>query len=99
MLPCERAGCSVVAPVPNRWRAYALHHKGIHKAVTVTAAPDVTAWDLGRALLVGVLLGVLGGLSHMPRVAHNAHPSAGCTRRTTPVVLRLKRERLGTGGI
>ena len=25
-------------------------------------APDVTAWDLGRALLVGVLLGVLGGL-------------------------------------
>lgn len=24
--------------------------------------PDVTAWDLGRALLVGVLLGVLGGL-------------------------------------
>ena len=25
-------------------------------------SPDVTAWDLGRALLVGVLLGVLGGL-------------------------------------
>ena len=24
--------------------------------------PDLTAWDLGRALLVGVLLGVLGGL-------------------------------------
>lgn len=24
--------------------------------------PDITAWDLGRALLVGVLLGVLGGL-------------------------------------
>jgi putative ABC transport system permease protein len=25
-------------------------------------SPSVTAWDLGRALLVGVLLGVLGGL-------------------------------------
>ncbi len=25
-------------------------------------APNVTAWDLGRALLVGVLLGVLGGM-------------------------------------
>jgi putative ABC transport system permease protein len=25
-------------------------------------APDVTAWDLGRALLVGILIGVLGGL-------------------------------------
>jgi putative ABC transport system permease protein len=25
-------------------------------------APQVTAWDLGRALLVGVLIGVLGGL-------------------------------------
>jgi putative ABC transport system permease protein len=24
--------------------------------------PDVTAWDLGRGLLVGVLLGVLGGI-------------------------------------
>jgi putative ABC transport system permease protein len=40
---------------------------GAHFLVHVLGAqlfvsPDVTAWDLGRALLVGVLLGVLGGL-------------------------------------
>ena len=40
---------------------------GAHLLVSVLGAqefvtPDVTAWDLGRALLVGVLLGVLGGL-------------------------------------
>ena len=40
---------------------------GAHLLVGVLGAqeyvtPDVTAWDLGRALLVGVLLGVLGGL-------------------------------------
>ncbi|MGA2013078.1 MAG: ABC transporter permease [Solirubrobacteraceae bacterium] len=32
--------------------------------------PQVTAWDLGRALLVGVLLGVLGGLYPAWRAAH-----------------------------
>ena len=40
---------------------------GAHLLVGVLGAqeyvtPDLTAWDLGRALLVGVLLGVLGGL-------------------------------------
>jgi putative ABC transport system permease protein len=40
---------------------------GAHLLVSVLGAqefvsPDVTAWVLGRALLVGVLLGVLGGL-------------------------------------
>lgn len=33
-------------------------------------APEVTAWDLGRGLLVGVLLGVLGGLYPAWRAAH-----------------------------
>jgi putative ABC transport system permease protein len=33
-------------------------------------APHVTAWDLGRALLVGVLIGVLGGLYPAWRAAH-----------------------------
>lgn len=33
-------------------------------------SPDVTAWDLGRGLLVGVLLGVLGGLYPAWRAAH-----------------------------
>jgi putative ABC transport system permease protein len=33
-------------------------------------APQVTAWDLGRGLLVGVLLGVLGGLYPAWRAAH-----------------------------
>ncbi len=33
-------------------------------------APRVTAWDLGRALLVGVLIGVLGGLYPAWRAAH-----------------------------
>jgi putative ABC transport system permease protein len=32
--------------------------------------PHVTAWDLGRALLVGVLIGVLGGLYPAWRAAH-----------------------------
>lgn len=32
--------------------------------------PQVTAWDLGRALLVGVLIGVLGGLYPAWRAAH-----------------------------
>lgn len=40
---------------------------GAHLLVGVLGAqeyvtPDVTAWDLGQALLVGVLLGVLGGM-------------------------------------
>lgn len=33
-------------------------------------APYITAWDLGRGLLVGVLLGVLGGLYPAWRAAH-----------------------------
>ncbi|MGP0034344.1 MAG: ABC transporter permease [Solirubrobacteraceae bacterium] len=33
-------------------------------------SPQVTAWDLGRGLLVGVLLGVLGGLYPAWRAAH-----------------------------
>lgn len=33
-------------------------------------SPDITAWDLGRGLLVGVLLGVLGGLYPAWRAAH-----------------------------
>jgi len=33
-------------------------------------SPDITAWDLGRALLVGVLIGVLGGLYPAWRAAH-----------------------------
>jgi putative ABC transport system permease protein len=32
--------------------------------------PDVTTWDLGRGLLVGVLIGVLGGLYPAWRAAH-----------------------------
>lgn len=35
-------------------------------------SPQVTAWDLGRGLLVGVLLGVLGGLYPAWRAAHVA---------------------------
>lgn len=33
-------------------------------------APVVTGWDLGRALLVGILIGVLGGLYPAWRAAH-----------------------------
>ena len=33
-------------------------------------APQITAWDLGYALLVGVLIGVLGGLYPAWRAAH-----------------------------
>jgi putative ABC transport system permease protein len=33
-------------------------------------SPQVTAWDLGRGLLVGVLLGILGGLYPAWRAAH-----------------------------
>jgi putative ABC transport system permease protein len=33
-------------------------------------APDLTAWDFGRALLVGVLIGVLGGLYPAWRASH-----------------------------
>jgi putative ABC transport system permease protein len=33
-------------------------------------SPDVTAWDLGRGLLVGVLIGLLGGLYPAWRAAH-----------------------------
>ena len=32
--------------------------------------PDVTAWDLGRGLLVGILIGILGGLYPAWRAAH-----------------------------
>ncbi len=39
---------------------------GAHEFV----APHVTAWDLGKALLVGVLIGVLGGLYPAWRAAH-----------------------------
>jgi putative ABC transport system permease protein len=48
---------------------------GAHLLVDVLGAktfvsPQVTAWDLGRGLLVGVLLGVLGGLYPAWRAAH-----------------------------
>lgn len=48
---------------------------GAHLLVDALSAqefvsPQVTAWDLGRALLVGVLLGVLGGLYPAWRAAH-----------------------------
>ena len=48
---------------------------GAHLLVSVLGAqefvaPDVTAWALGRALLVGVLLGVLGGLYPAWRASH-----------------------------
>jgi putative ABC transport system permease protein len=48
---------------------------GAHLLVNVLGAqafvtPHVTAWDLGRALLVGVLIGVLGGLYPSWRAAH-----------------------------
>ncbi len=33
-------------------------------------SPEVTAWDLGRGLLVGVLLGILGGVYPAWRAAH-----------------------------
>ncbi len=33
-------------------------------------SPQVTAWDLGRGLLVGVLLGILGGLYPAWRAAN-----------------------------
>jgi putative ABC transport system permease protein len=33
-------------------------------------APDVTGWDLGRGLLVGIMIGVLGGLYPAWRPAH-----------------------------
>jgi putative ABC transport system permease protein len=33
-------------------------------------SPDVTAWVLGRALLIGILIGVLGGLYPAWRAAH-----------------------------
>jgi putative ABC transport system permease protein len=33
-------------------------------------SPQITAWDLGRALLVGVLIGVVGGLYPAWRAAH-----------------------------
>lgn len=48
---------------------------GAHLLVNALGAqefvsPQVTAWDLGRALLVGVLIGVLGGLYPAWRAAH-----------------------------
>jgi putative ABC transport system permease protein len=48
---------------------------GAHLLVDVLGAktfvsPQVTAWDLGRGLLVGVLLGLLGGLYPAWRAAH-----------------------------
>lgn len=48
---------------------------GAHLLVDALSAqefvsPQVSAWDLGRALLVGVLLGVLGGLYPAWRAAH-----------------------------
>jgi putative ABC transport system permease protein len=48
---------------------------GAHLLINVLDAqafvsPQVTAWDLGRALLVGVLIGVLGGLYPAWRAAH-----------------------------
>ncbi|HWF56255.1 MAG TPA: ABC transporter permease [Solirubrobacteraceae bacterium] len=48
---------------------------GAHLLVNVLGAqmfvtPQVTAWALGRALLVGVLIGVLGGLYPSWRAAH-----------------------------
>ena len=33
-------------------------------------SPHVTAWVLGRALLIGILIGVLGGLYPAWRAAH-----------------------------
>ena len=33
-------------------------------------SPQITAWDIGRALLVGILVGVLAGLYPAWRAAH-----------------------------
>jgi putative ABC transport system permease protein len=49
---------------------------GAHEYVS----PDVTPWDLGRALLVGVLLGVLGGLYPAWRAAR-VSPAAVLAQR------------------
>ncbi len=44
-------------------------------------SPSITAWGLGRGLLVGISIGVLGGLWPAWRVTHMA-PLRGLSRAT-----------------
>ena len=51
--------------------------------VSAYVSPSVTAWGLGRGLLVGVAIGVLGG--HLPRLEGHPHDAVeGPVRNVGP---------------